>query len=408
MRSQILSIVIVLFVSAGPGSSQEISQLVAGTVDYGHLGESVDLAMMPPPIYGAALIGAPGDHLSPAFTGEAYLCMPVNGDWSVTTTTVLTASDGVLGAEFGKAVALDGLTAVVGAPWRDTPGAYIYVNGSTERIITPPFSVSQFGRSVAIDGSTIAVGAEGVAFLFNDTSNGDWSSYSVNAFSPPAGVQNFGVSIDYEDSTLVVGADEAIFIYQGLTSVEIQSFDHDDLVTQGFGYSISLDGSTIAVGAPYDTAYTGAAYVIQDTSAGGDWSSVRQVRLFRGDLAEWDHFGISVSIEGSVLTVGATRKNADDDTIEQTGGIYVFKDLSTTGDWSVYTGTLFQITDAQDDDRLGISVALADGMVVGGAYYRNSNSVFQSGAAYMFDTSMFIFNADFETGNTGQWTQSVP
>jgi FG-GAP repeat len=71
--------------------------------------------------------------------------------------------------DFGWSVALDGSTAVVGAPFKnsDTGAAYVFVRSGTawsqqaKLTASDATSGGQFGFSVALDGSTAVVGAPG-------------------------------------------------------------------------------------------------------------------------------------------------------------------------------------------------------------------------------------------------------
>ena len=83
----------------------------------------------------------------------------------------LTASDGAVDDYFGTYVAIDGDTAIIGAPRDDNTGAesgaaYIFVrdgggNWTPQQKITPtdPGATDNFGLSVAISGDTVIVGA---------------------------------------------------------------------------------------------------------------------------------------------------------------------------------------------------------------------------------------------------------
>src|SRR5437899_2567517 len=85
---------------------------------------------------------------------------------------MLTASDGADGDQFGNSVAIDGDTAVVGAPLADVGGkanqgkAYAYGRSGTTFMQQAMLTASDgaigdtFGSSVAIDGDTVVVGSD--------------------------------------------------------------------------------------------------------------------------------------------------------------------------------------------------------------------------------------------------------
>ncbi len=124
-----------------------------------------------------ALVGAPQDDTSAgADAGSAYVFeygpIPFTTlvDWSQQ--AQLEASDGATGDEFGSAVALDGDTAVVGAPGdntsagADSGSAHVFARAESAWTelskLTPPGAGAGdgFGLSIALAGGTIVAGAE--------------------------------------------------------------------------------------------------------------------------------------------------------------------------------------------------------------------------------------------------------
>ena len=69
-----------------------------------------------------AVVGAPGKDSK---AGAAYVFVRSRGKW--TQQAKLTASDAAAGGQFGWSVALDGSTAVVGAPGKDSKAGAAYV-----------------------------------------------------------------------------------------------------------------------------------------------------------------------------------------------------------------------------------------------------------------------------------------
>jgi hypothetical protein len=116
-----------------------------------------------------ALIGAPFDQtIAGDMAGSVYVFVRSGGTWTLQQR--LMPSDGSPNAEFGQAVALQGDTAVVGAPGEDTShgvnvgSAYVFVrSGATwtqqQKLLPPsPQGLEQFGGSVALSGDTAIVG----------------------------------------------------------------------------------------------------------------------------------------------------------------------------------------------------------------------------------------------------------
>jgi hypothetical protein len=72
-----------------------------------------------------------------------------------------------------------------------------------------------------------------------------------------------------------------------------------------FGYSVSISGDYALIGAPYDfigaNTNQGSAYIFQ--RSGSTWT--QQAHLTASDGSAIDFFGISVSISGDYVLIGA-------------------------------------------------------------------------------------------------------
>jgi hypothetical protein len=73
-----------------------------------------------------------------------------------------------------------------------------------------------------------------------------------------------------------------------------------------FGVSVSLDGDAMVVGASGDGSFRGAAYVfVRGRGAGAERAWTQQQKLVASDGKAPDYFGISVSMSGNTVVVGA-------------------------------------------------------------------------------------------------------
>ena len=292
------------------------------------------------------VVGAYGDD---SYKGSAYV-FEKGGGWATTSAydAKLTASDGADSDNFGSRVAIDGDTVVVGARGDDGDqgSAYVFVKpggGWATGTETAKLTASDgapsdnFGCSVAIDGDTAVVGApcddssKGSAYVFEK--GGGWATGTETAkltASDGAGGDNFGYSVAISGDTVVVGAEgddsyhgSAYVFEKGggwattstydakLTASDGASYDH-------FGRSVAIDGDTVVVGAYYDDdngSKSGSAYVFEK---GGGWATgTETAKLTASDGASYDYFGYSVAISGDTVVVGA---HCDDDN----GSAYVF------------------------------------------------------------------------------------
>ena len=128
------------------------------------------------------------------YDDSAYVFTKPGTGWATATETAkLTASDGDDFDEFGKSVAVDGDTAVAGAPNNDGYGsAYVFIkpaagwDDATQTAKLTPGATDDgaaglagtFGAAVAVDGGTVVVGAsaysgsQGRAYVFTKPSGG--------------------------------------------------------------------------------------------------------------------------------------------------------------------------------------------------------------------------------------------
>ncbi|QPV64466.1 FG-GAP repeat protein [Halosimplex litoreum] len=310
----------------------------------------------------AGLAGCPG--LTGADTPEPDGDTPApSGDDRSTfrrvTSDATLAGPGDEGDGFGEAVALSDRRGVVVAPAaagvaeHSGTGTLFDRDGwSRSATVEPPVA----SAAVALSGGTALVGAPqaadesgretGVAFVF-ERADGEWRHTAT------------------------------------LTATE--SADSDE-----FGRSVALAGDTAVVGAPESSRRgdeSGAAYVFE--RAEGEWRET--ATLAHGDPAPGDRFGDAVATDGETVAVGA----ADDDTgpgtpatppatdalTEMVGSVTVFERADE--EWS--RRTRLTASDGREDDGLGYSVAVDDGVVLAGAVFRESYDELWTGGAYVFE-----------------------
>ncbi len=223
-----------------------------------------------------------------------------------TLTATLTTEGAASGDEFGSSVAIDGNTVVVGASGDDgrsgteatdfvgstfvfvKPNSTGWVSTSTAAKLIAETRGNQdyFGRSVAIDGDTIVVGADGQetntgsAFVFAEPSGG-WVNNTETAkltASVRSGGDRFGFSVALDGETVVVGAyGEAssrgsAYAFtkpgtgwaNGTETAQLTASDRDR--NDRFGSSVAIDGDTVVVGAQINDA----AYVFDIV----DWEDI--------------------------------------------------------------------------------------------------------------------------------------
>ena len=292
-------------------------------------------------------------------TGSAYIFTHSSGVWSQQ--AKLTAHDAENGDNFGCSVALSGDTAMIGAYYDDdlAGSAYVFIRtGSTwafEQKLTASDTVAgdRFGNSVAIDANTALIG-------------------SYNRCLP--GV-NYAGSVYYFTRTASVWSQQSV-----LKASDPSSADH-------FGCSVAFDANIAVIGA-YECDINsidnvGAAYIFSKTVSG--WSQ-QQKLIDNDDPCANEDFGRSVAIESNAIFVGCPYNRVDGN---QTGSVFEF--VKTGQSWTQQQ--TFSASDSNDGDNFGFSTAVSGRNLIVGAHF-NANKGPLSGAAYVFNNASADFDGD--------------
>ncbi len=303
---------------------------------------------------------------------------------------------------FGGAVAISGNTVVVGARHEDSNSTTIngdqndntgYEHGAAyvfERVggvwvqqaylkspvPTPSGIPTWFGYSVAISGDTIVVGElknrnagpnTGAAHVF-ERNTGSWSCTGTLNASNMQNYDFFGCSVAVSGDRVVVGA-----------------------------YAEDSNSNVVNSGGMDNSAYrSGAAYVYG--KAAGTWTEQAYLKARNSD--EFDMFGISVSISGDAVLVGAWMEDGGaagvdgnhlDNSMPAAGAAYVFRFNGTVWRQEAY----IKASNPGVNDGFGRSVAIwGDTLAIGAAYEDGSgtgvgasqaqDAATDSGAVYLF------------------------
>ncbi|HNT65581.1 MAG TPA: FG-GAP repeat protein, partial [bacterium] len=127
-------------------------------------------------------------------------------------------NDGAKDDHFGRAVALDGDFALIGAPFNDEAAAdagAVYVFNRQAGVwtqiqkLTPAGAGDLFGWAIAMDGQTAIIGAKGDAagaayvFAWDGTV---WAQQKKLTPSDGNSDDEFGYSVDISGNTIIIGA----------------------------------------------------------------------------------------------------------------------------------------------------------------------------------------------------------
>jgi T5SS/PEP-CTERM-associated repeat protein len=334
-------------------------------------------------------------------SGAAYVFVRNGTNWIQQ--AYLKASNTASNDFFGAAVAISGGTIVVSSPLADSiaidsGSAYVFVRNGTNWTQQAQLKASNagagdvFGRSLAIFDDVIVIGAS------------DEASAAT------------GVNGNQSDNSATDSGAAYVFVRTGtnwtqqayLKASNSESFDQ-------FGHPVAISGDTIVVGAESEDSNatgvngnqadnsatnSGAAYVF--VRNGTNWT--QQAYLKASNTGLGDNFGGAVAISSDTIVIGAVDENSNatgvdgdqsNNSASFSGAAYVFMRNGTN--WIQQHYLKASNTDPQD--QFGVSVALAGGTVVVGAYLESSaatgvngdgadKSAPSSGAAYVFDLSL--------------------
>lgn len=338
--------------------------------------------------------------------GAAYIFVRNNGTW--TQQAYLKASNSDASDAFGRAVAVNDNTCVVGAAGEDSASAtdqsdnasvnsgaaYVFTRNGTAWIQRSYLKASNlgagdlFGSSVAVSADTVVIGAsaeDSAATGVNGNGNDDTAADSGAAY---------------------------IFRRNGNTFVEEAYVKASNTgAGDSFGQSVAVSGESVLVGAPREDSNAtsvngeennegspnaGAAYVFAKVN--GDW--LQEAYLKASNTESEDRFGTSVALSGNTAVVSAPGEdsiatgvngNEEDNTASGSGAAYVFQRKDAV--WQKINYLKASNTGASDN--FGFSVSVSKGTILVGADLEDggstgvngsqaSNSASGSGAAYTF------------------------
>jgi hypothetical protein len=335
----------------------------------------------------------------------------------------LKASNTEAGDEFGAALALDGDTLAVGAPFEASSATGIAGNQSSNTAegagavyvftrsggswsqqayikASNTDSGDSFGRCVALSGDTLAAAAPGEASSATGINNNQADNSAPDAGAVYMFTRN-GTSWSQQAYIKSSNTDSGDFFGGPF-------FD----VGTDIAISLALSGDTLAVGAfGEDSSATGvdgdqtnnnantagAIYVF--SREGATWLQEAYLKASNTDSA--DEFGLSLSLDGDILVAssrdedsGASGIDGDqgDNSASSAGAVYIFSRTGTTWTQRSY----IKASNTEREDRFGAGVAISNGTIAVVAPSEDSNSVGvngdelnnsggESGAAYVFD-----------------------
>jgi hypothetical protein len=329
--------------------------------------------------------------------------VPSPGNWSQLGKFV--SGQGTFGEYFGSAIGVSGDTVVVGGDptYSNTRAAYVYLKTAQGWVDTLPVAalvlpaqVNTFFAPLAIDGDTVVVGIPS-----NDSG---YPSYAYMYVKPPGGWKDmkptatltpsdsldgyFGMSVSISGNTIVVG-DSGYESTVGAGYVYVKPSDgwadmtetgkltaSDGLLNDELGISASISGSTIALGAPQRYGGTGKAYIFVEPAAG--WTNMTQTAELTVAGAQGSaEIGSSIAVSGNTALVGAT-------TIFGDGSAYIFEKPASGWANTTETATLLPGDGAQTS-YFATAIGLSGKIAIVGALRRSIGVMAAEGGIYVFE-----------------------
>ncbi len=333
------------------------------------------------------------------------LCASASAEFSYTVETNVYDVAATNIEYFANAMDMSGDTVAIGAFWsyRAAPrggAVYVFEKQSNEwhrtAILTAPDAAEddRFGHAVAIEGDTLAVGApyhgtdwdnDGAVYVYTRT-NTTWTFQTNLVDLTPNHEGQFGTAIDLNGGRLAVGTpldgagttqgrgSVTVFTRSGTMWTHQAEFSSDDIaIGDWFGAGVSMDGDRMLVGAsekPVHAPYSGAAYIFKQS--GTNW--VQEARLVPDHGGEWDYLGKVVHLCDDYAYLGVPRHSHDG---QHSGAVFVYRRDGTN--WN----PIAELTPPDrppQGDAFGACVDVAGDLLATGAW---ADDPFNTGAAYL-------------------------
>lgn len=329
------------------------------------------------------IVGAPGADRVADGTGLVMVLRRDGDAWHPG--TVITDEAAGVAASFGAAVATNGTTLLVGAPrdLADRGASYLYEHDGNgwnrvARLELPDGAAFDFfGSAVAIDGDTALIGAPGhdavaidagAAVLYRRGEEG-WQEQARLRPGELEEGSRFGAAVALTGDLAVVAAPDGgtggvvhLFERRDGAWVSAGRLAPDELVEgDAFGGAVATDGSSVVVGARFATIehdQQGVAYLFERHDEG--WRQT--ARWSAEDAGRRDAFGYSVAVRGDLALIGAPRHDAGGD---DAGAVFAYR---RDGDVWTSAGTLARAT-PDVYDEFGSALAMNQRTVFVGVPY---------------------------------------
>lgn len=311
----------------------------------------------------------------------------------------------------GTAVAVDQNISIVGTTEQDR--AYVFERYSSGdwagvAVLMPSSSAEGFGRAVAVEGSLAAIGApradngKGAVIVYRRGSSGLWNQVAQLSSSASQANDELGSAVAISNGRILAGAPKrdlistdlvpnagAVVVFEPSGSeawtetAELSASDFQE--SDWFGMSLDIDSDYAVIGAQLESGgsgnpvtQAGAVYVFERQSS-GQW--IEKAILRASDQAPYAYFGAAVSLDSGRVVIGAYQAQANG---KQSGAAYVFKQNSSSS-WTEEAKLTSEVR--SDGDDFGTTVSLLGDRIIVGAPGFDAPSSLNQGAVYVFETT---------------------
>ncbi|MFQ5889192.1 MAG: choice-of-anchor B family protein [Gemmatimonadota bacterium] len=285
---------------------------------------------------------------------------------------------------FGRAVAVGDGEIFVGEPENHFRSGIVYLyrrdapTGAWKeaaRLVAPEAATGDgFGRSLAVDGNTLLVGsgaeghAAGVVHVFRRVAVGKWVPEVRIVPDEGKGRGSFGTALALIGDVALIGSfaeDDstgAAYVYRhdptsGDWSRQARVVPADLEPGDRFGAAVSLHGDVAIIGASRQDSAAGSAYVFRHDAATGGWTE--EAKLRGTGIEKEGGFGSSLMLAEDVAFIGAPGHDG------YRGAVFEFRYDRDTGEWTERSRLV--PFDGERQSRFGSTLAFAGADVFVGA-----------------------------------------
>ncbi|MFQ5705040.1 MAG: choice-of-anchor B family protein [Gemmatimonadales bacterium] len=351
---------------------------------------------------GEVMVAEPLNELSP---GLVYVFRP-GGGGAWTEHARLEASDAAAGDHFGRAIATDGNTLLVGATVRDSSTGAVYVfvkDGSEEWTEATVLTAGDgspgdaFGRAIAISGDRALIASwaqndnTGAVYVFTRDGSGNWSQSAKLVGSDVTSGMWFGQAVALDGDVALVGVPRsnqsagAVYVFRrdssGAWNEEAKLAPSDLTQNDNFGSTVAISGDRALLGAPGQQRFTGTAYAFSYDAESGTWRQGAKLMPFDGPRRA--QFSAAIGFTGDEVWVGAPGAGGFE------GRVYVMRRDVTSGD--LLGAAKLGASDLHRRDSFAATLAARGNVAVVGA----TGDDYGAGTAIVFERN----------GTTGEWME---